>query len=187
MLLSDKFSISNKSNSLIELLLKIKKKKISYPYNKIKKYICKQKGMPLDKKTFDSINIIQIDDINYLFKYFKLNVIYHDTEFNYYDNKNKYTVLIFNDEGEFINFKMEDQEKWKSDNIPKEILILKSNADYILNALKIVIEKHKLHKDKLTIIEIIYLLEKHLNKKLSYTQSKLVYNYINPLLGIDFF
>lgn len=183
---SDKFSISNKSNSLIELLLKISNKKMSYPYNKIKKFICKEQDLPIDKKTLDNINLSKID-MDYIFRYFNYNVIFYKTEFIYYDNQNKYTIIIFHDDTTFFNFKIDDKERWKSDNLPNELILLTSQTEYILNILKTIVHKYNLCKNKLTIVEIIYLVEKHLNKKLSSTESKLVYNLINPLIGLDCF
>jgi hypothetical protein len=182
---SDKFLISNKSNSLIELLLKISDKKMSYPYNKIKKFICKEQDLPVDKKTLDNINLSKID-INYIFRYFNYNVIYYETEFRYYDNQNKYTILIFHDDTTFLNFKIEEKQKWKSEELPHELSLLTSQTEYILNILKTIVHKYNLCRNKLTIVEIIYLVEKHY-KKLSSTESKLVYNLINPLIGLDCF
>ncbi len=183
---SDKFSISHKSNNLIELLLKITNKKMSYPYNKIKKYICKEQDLPIDKKTLDGINLSKID-MNYIFNYFKLNVIFYEYEFIYYDNQHKYTILIFKDDVSFFNFKFENSEKWKTDKLPEEVKLLTDKSEYILKILKYIIQKYNLCKNKKTIVNIIFLVEKYLNKRLSLRESRIVYMLINPLIGLDCF
>jgi hypothetical protein len=183
---SDKFVTSHKTKNLIELLLKITKKKMSYPYNKIKKYICKKQDLPIDKKTLDGINLSKID-FNYIFNYFKLNVIFYEYEFIYYDNQHKYTVLIFKDDDSYFNFKLDNVQKWKTKNLPEEVQLLTDKTEYILKILKYIIQKYNLCKNKKTIVNIIYLVEKHLNKKLSLRESKIVYMLINPLIGLDCF
>lgn len=183
---SDSFVISYKSNNLIELLLKISNKKMTYPYNKIKKYICKEQDLPIDKKTLDNINLSKID-IDYIFNYFGYNIIYYEKDFKHYDNQHKYTILILKEDSNYINFKIGDVQKWKSEQLPQELSLLINQTEYILKILKNIIEKYNLCKNKLTIVEIITLIERYLNKRLSSNESRLVYNLINPLLGLDCF
>lgn len=183
---SESFIVSHKSNSLIELFLKISNKKMSYPYNKIKKYICKEQDLPIDKKTLDNINLSKLD-MDYIFNYFGYNVIYYENEFLYYDNQHKYTVLILKDDSTYLNFKIEETQRWKSEQLPEELSLLINQTEYILKILKNIIEKYNLCKSKMTIVEIITLVERYLNKRLSNNESRLVYNLINPLLGLDCF
>lgn len=183
---SDRFVIANKSNNLIELLLKIKNKKMDYPYNKIKKYICKTQDLPIDKKTLDSINLSKID-VSYIFDYFKFNVLYYDSEFTYHDNQRKRTIFIFKDDSIYINFMLDNKYKWRSNKLPDEISLLKNKTDYILKILKYIVQKYNLCNQKMTIVEIVQFIEKYLGKKLSSTEQKLVYNLINPLIGLECF
>lgn len=183
---SDRFVIANKSNNLIELLLKIKNKKMAYPYNKIKKYICKTQDLPIDKKTLDNINLSKID-VSYIFDYFKFNVLYYDSDFTYHDNQRKRTIFIFKDDTTYINFMLDKKYKWRSDKLPDEITILTNKTEYILKILKYIVQKYNLCKNKMTIVEIVQLIEKYLGKKLSSTEQKLVYNLINPLIGLECF
>lgn len=211
---TDNFVLSKlHSMKLIELLNKISKKKNSYPYMKIKKFICKELNLSTTKKTLDNLNIL--DNYDLLFLYYKFNVLIFETkvnEFVYY-SKPEITKTIFIFQKGFNYYQVEQNIQtiqnnliisevmdnkisemvklpktyWKSNNLPEELHILINQNDYIKSVIKnyIKINSKQFICQKENLSAIVNGIENYLDKKLSNSEKIHLYKNIHVILEFN--
>jgi hypothetical protein len=202
LLQTDKFTPSKlHSSKLIDLLNKITKRKNSYPYTQIKKFISKELNLPTSKKVLDNLNILENYEL--LFLYYKLNVLIFETkvnEFKYYNNPeiNK-TILIIQNGSIYYQVQQTQiyhdipiqKTYWKSNKLPEELSILTNTNDYIKCVIKnyIKFNEEKIAcsniESKTTLSRIIIGIEKYLNKKLSNSEKIYLYKNIHVILEFN--
>ena len=175
------FKIKFCEKYLIDLLCKISKKKIVYPYVKIKKFVLKSQNENINQKTLKTINLMQEKYLPLIFDYFKFDVIFYNNEFNYHESpESKKMILIvkLNQKNKFACLELNETHFWKKNKIPIRLLFFLDTEKYFLEIFK----KINLNFRKLNFIDIVYKIEEYLNKKLSANELNVLSKIIVPFV-----